>query len=254
MPAVCEAPLVLASRSPQRLALLARLGMAPSLILPVDIDEAALRKETARALVSRLALAKASAAREQLGKRQAQSKSLANGDPSGGKSGNPSGGKSGNPSGRISHVLAADTAVVCSRRILGKPRNAQQASEFLEMLSGRRHQVWSAVVLASPKGWQESSTQRDGEGGGEGGGKKTGRTAGEETRIRVRMTRVAFKRLMQKEIEDYIASKEWQGSAGAYRIQGFAEAFVRSLNGSYSAVVGLPLFETRQLLVSQNLL
>lgn len=223
MLSVREAPLVLASRSQQRLALLARLGLAPRLILPVDINETALKKESARALVSRLALAKAEAAQEQLGKREAQSNRA------------------------ISHILAADTAILCARRILGKPRDAQQAAEFLKMLSGRRHQVYTALVLAE--------LQQLEQGDGKDIGKDIDKTAtSKKISIRLSTTRVAFKRLMQKEIEEYLETKEWQDSAGAYRIQGFAEAFVRSINGSYSSVVGLPLFETRQLLLSQNLL
>ena len=222
---VREVPLVLASRSPQRLALLARLGIAPRIVLAADIDEATLKKETARALVARLALAKARAAQEaylELLNKQ-QSTQVAS-------------------QVKISHVLAADTVILCARRILGKPRDLQQAREFLKRLSGRRHQVWCAVVLAQLQ-LADKSNKNEQE-----------NKAGSLVSIRIKMTRVAFKRLTTNEIEDYLATNEWQGAAASYRIQGYAEAFVRSLNGSHSAVVGLPLFETRQLLLAQNLL
>ncbi|CAN0481180.1 unnamed protein product, partial [Discosporangium mesarthrocarpum] len=120
-----------------------------------------------------------------------------------------------------SWVLAADTVVGLGRRILGKPETADDARRFLSMLSGRRHRVYGGVSVIAP-----------------GGGVSRKLVA----------TTVSFKRLEPAEIDFYIDSGEWQGKAGAYAIQGHAGAFVRSLNGSYFNVVGLPLYETLSLL------
>ena len=189
--------LVLASASKQRLALLERLGVRPQRVVPVAIDEQPLAKETPRLFVARLARSKAQAAERQLGEEGILlSEGLC--------------------------LLAADTAVVCARRILGKPRDREQAREFLHKLSGRRHQVWTSIVVCNDR----------------------------RSNTRLRLTRVAFKRLSEREIEDYVGLGEWQGSAGGYRMQGAGEGFVRALSGSHSGVVGLPLFETRQLLLS----
>ena len=118
-------------------------------------------------------------------------------------------------------VLAADTAVGLARRILPKAETEEQARDCLSLLSGRSHWVYSTICLASP------------------GGKFTTRCV--ETKLR-------FKRLSREDIDSYIASNEWNGKAGGYAIQGRAEAFVRMLTGSHSAVVGLPLYETVALL------
>ncbi len=118
-------------------------------------------------------------------------------------------------------VLAADTVVAAGRRILPKPADAAAARATLALLAGRRHQVFGAVALRAPDGrWGE----------------------------RLVVSRVTFARLDAAEIEAYLASGEWRGCAGGYAIQGRAGGFVRFLSGSYSNVVGLPLFETRQLL------
>ncbi len=118
-------------------------------------------------------------------------------------------------------VLGADTVVACGRRILPKAETDAAARSCLNLLSGRRHRVISGVCLATPDG---------------------------KTVLRVVTTVVAFKRLTDGEIAAYLASGEWQGKAGGYAIQGRAAAFVRFLSGSYSNVVGLPLFETAALL------
>lgn len=118
-------------------------------------------------------------------------------------------------------VLAADTVVACGRRILPKAESDDAVRACLAMLSGRSHQVITAVVLIAA------------------GGKVCRRTV---------LTRVAFKRLDAKEIAAYVESREGIGKAGGYAIQGRAETFVRGLNGSYSNVVGLPLSETVSLL------
>jgi septum formation protein len=118
-------------------------------------------------------------------------------------------------------VLAADTVVACGRRILPKPEDEATARRCLELLSGRRHRVYGGVALAVPDGRIAS---------------------------RVVDSRVAFKRLSQEEIAQYLASGEWRGKAGGYAIQGRAAALVRWIEGSYSNIVGLPLYETAQML------
>ncbi len=118
-------------------------------------------------------------------------------------------------------VLAADTVVGVGRRILPKAENEAQAQECLAMLSGRRHKVTTAVVLALPDGRRLQ---------------------------RVVESAVTFQRLTEQQMDDYLAGGEWRGKAGGYAIQGRAEAFIRFLSGSHSNVVGLPLFETAQLL------
>ncbi len=183
--------LVLASGSPRRLELLARIGVVPAIVAPADIDETPLPAETPRELAERLCLAKGLA--------------------------------SLNSSTFAGHDLAltADTVVGVGRRILGKPMDAAEATKFLELLSGRAHRVWSGVALTMADGRQVH---------------------------RVVGTRLQFKRLTKQEIKTYVASGDWQGKAGGYGIQGMAEMFVRSLNGSYSNVMGLPLHETYLLL------
>ncbi len=119
------------------------------------------------------------------------------------------------------YTLAADTVVAAGRRILGKPEDAAEARRFLELLSGRQHRVLTAVALIAPDG-RESA--------------------------RLSETFVRFKRLAGEDIDSYLATGEWRGKAGGYAVQGMAEAFVTRLNGSWSGVVGLPLYETLALL------
>jgi septum formation protein len=123
-------------------------------------------------------------------------------------------------------ILAGDTTIAAGRRILGKPDDAADARRMLKLLSGRRHHCLSAVVVI----------ERDG-----------------RERTRLSDTIVAFRPLEPAEIEAYVAGDQWVGKAGAYAIQGHAEAFVRFLHGSHSGVVGLPLTETRALLRSAGL-
>ena len=122
-------------------------------------------------------------------------------------------------------ILAADTVVACGRRILPKAMSEEDARYCLTLLSGRAHRVYTAVALIDPEG---------------------------RLRQRLSETRVHFKRLSDAELEAYVASGEWRGKAGGYAIQGHAGSFVRSLNGSYSGVVGLPLFEVKALLEGAN--
>jgi septum formation protein len=118
-------------------------------------------------------------------------------------------------------VLAADTVVAAGRRLLGKAESEDEARRWLTLLSGRAHQVITGVAVRTPHGVM---------------------------RHRVVLTRVRFARLTSADITAYVESGEWRGKAGAYGIQGRAERFVASLNGSYSNVVGLPLQETAFLL------
>lgn len=118
-------------------------------------------------------------------------------------------------------ILAADTVVACGRRILPKAETQGQALACLRLLSGRRHRVLGGVCVISPDGRRSR---------------------------RLVTTTVTFKSLTNPDIAAYLASGEWQGKAGGYAIQGRAAAFVRFLSGSYSNVVGLPLFETAAML------
>jgi len=179
---------VLASASPRRLELLARIGIVPDRVLPTDIDETPRKAELPRKLAARLAAEKAEAA-------------------------------AAAAPGAL--VLAADTVVGVGRRILPKAASAAEARGCLELLSGRRHQVSTGVVL---------------------------RTAEGRRLTRLVTTALAFQRLTTAQIDAYLETGEWQGKAGGYALQGRAEAFVRFLSGSWSNVVGLPLFETAQLL------
>ena len=119
-------------------------------------------------------------------------------------------------------VIAADTVVALGRRVLVKPQNSLEAESALAMLSGRRHRVYTSVCVRSH----------------------------ENVRQRVVVTHVKFKKLKKSEICDYINSGEWKGKAGSYGIQGKAAAFTTSIIGSYTNVVGLPLYETYSLLGS----
>ena len=120
-----------------------------------------------------------------------------------------------------SFVLAADTVVALGRRVLGKAEDETEARAWLQLLSGRAHRVFTGVAVIAPSGRRAT---------------------------RIGEARVRFKRLTEREIEGYLATGEWRGKAGAYAIQGRAGGFVIEVQGSYSAVIGLPLYETRMLL------
>ena len=123
------------------------------------------------------------------------------------------------------YILAADTVVACGRRILPKTEDEASARSCLELLSGRRHRVHGAIALATPDG-RLASRRVD--------------------------SQVAFKRLSEVEIVAYLRTGEWHGKAGGYAIQGRAAMLIRWMRGSYSNVVGLPLFETAQLLAGRG--
>ncbi|HEU0163091.1 MAG TPA: Maf family nucleotide pyrophosphatase [Rhizomicrobium sp.] len=184
------AQLILASESPRRLQLLAQVGIVPDRVLPAEIDESVVRGEQPRAHALRLATQKA---------RRVQSEW--NGAPA--------------------FILAADTVVACGRRILPKAGDDDQVRSCLALLSGRRHQVMTAVALIAPDG---------------------------RLRTRLAQTRVSMLRLTAMQVNAYVESREGVGKAGGYAIQGRAEAFVKEISGSYSNVVGLPLALTVALL------
>lgn len=178
--------LILASASPRRLDLLARIGVTPDAVVPAEIDETPLKGELPIPYARRMAAAKAAAVAEP---------------------------------GAL--TLAADTVVAAGRRILPKTESEAAARAALTLLSGRRHRVHSALTLIDAEG---------------------------RARHRLASAVVTFKRLGADELDAYLAAGEWQGKAGGYAIQGRAEALVRALSGSWSCVVGLPLYETRALL------
>jgi septum formation protein len=180
--------LVLASASPRRRELLARLGLAPASIAAADIDETPRKAEVPRDYARRVAREKALAV-----------------------------------DGGDSHVLAGDTVVALGRRILPKAEDEGTARRCLELMSGRRHRVLSAVALKAPDG---------------------------TLRERLSETIVRFKPLSAAEIDAYVAGGEWHGKAGGYAIQGAAEGLIAWISGSHSGVVGLPLHETRAMLRS----
>ncbi len=178
---------MLASASPRRRELLARLGVEPARVCSPDLDEAPLPGELPRNYAQRMAREKALALQDTRG----------------------------------AFVLAGDTVVAAGRRILPKAEDEAIAAQCLELLSGRRHAVFSAVALIAPDG---------------------------SLHERLSETAVRFKRLSSEEKRAYLASGEWHGKAGGYAIQGRAEGLVAWLQGSHSGVVGLPLYETRALL------
>ena len=122
-------------------------------------------------------------------------------------------------------ILAADTVVSVGRRILPKAEKIEEAAACLRQLSGRSHRVYTGLAFANAKG---------------------------HVRRRLVETRVRFKRLSREDIESYLASGEWRGKAGGYAVQGFAGGFVVKINGSYSNVVGLPLYEVMALLTGEG--
>jgi septum formation protein len=178
--------LVRAAARPRRRELLARLGSVPARVVHTDIDETPRKGELPRDYAQRMAREKAAAAAD-----------------------------------AEAFVLAGDTVVAAGRRILPKAEDAVTARKCLELLSGRRHRVLSAVALLAPGG---------------------------TLRERLSETQVRFKNLSPGEIAAYVDGDEWHGKAGGYAIQGSAEGLIAWISGSHSGVVGLSLFETRALL------
>lgn len=191
------AQLVLASASPRRLALLRQIGLVPDQVHPADIDETPRRDELPRPHAQRLAAEKAE-----------------------------------HVAGALdipALVIAADTVVALGRRILPKAEDADTARRCLNLLSGRRHTVFTAVAIRPTATWP----------GGRAGNRLVAST-------------VTFSRLTPLQIDALIEAGDWNGKAGGYAIQGHAAAFVRFMSGSYTGIVGLPLFETAQMLRGQK--
>lgn len=179
--------IILASASPRRRSLLQQIGVRFRQQIAA-VDETPLDNESAQDYVVRLAVAKARAVRQQSGDHEVP-------------------------------VLGADTAVVVDGRLLGKPADLSHARDMLQLLSGRRHQVLSAVAVVKDR-----------------------------QAVAVSDSSVWFRALSEKDIEDYWKSGEPRDKAGAYGIQGVGAIFVERLEGSYSGVMGLPLYETARLL------
>jgi septum formation protein len=183
-----NSPLILASSSPRRWELLNQIGVAHQVIV-ADIDESIRGGEGAREYVCRVAREKALEIHRRAGVTAA--------------------------------VLGADTAVVVNGRILGKPVDREDAIRMLEDLSGRTHEVWSAVALVLPDGGLLE---------------------------RLNITRVTFSELERAWIESYCASGDPMDKAGAYGVQGIAAQKISRMEGSYSGIMGLPLHETAEIL------
>lgn len=186
---VIQPNLYLASASPRRRELLAQVGLVPE-ILVQDIDETQLAGESPENYVTRLARQKAQAAQRDPRCQQSLP------------------------------VVAADTTVVCAGLALAKPESLDDARRMLRLLSGRTHQVLTAVAVAQ----------------------------GDLCEVALVATQVRFRALTDQEVDAYWATGEPRDKAGAYAIQGLGAMFISRIDGSYSGVMGLPLFETLQLL------
>jgi septum formation protein len=186
-----ERSIYLASRSPRRQELLAQIG-AKFKVMEIDVDESILGGESPRAYVERLARAKAEA-----GWQRVERDNLPR-----------------------APVLGADTTVAVDGRILAKPADDRDAAQMLAALSGRLHEVLTAVAVKYDSRLESA----------------------------ISVSQVRFKMLSEEEVARYVATGEWHDKAGAYGIQGHAARFVAELRGSFSGVVGLPLYETAQLL------
>ena len=183
--------LVLGSGSPRRRELIVQLGLTAHDVRPPDINEDVQAGEKPRDYVNRIALEKAKAVK------------IAADEV----------------------VLCADTTVACGRRILGKPADADEARAFLKLLSGRRHQVITAISVRREDCWWQRDV----------------------------VSQVKMKSLSEAEIAWYLAIGDWEGKAGGYGIQGPASAFIPWISGSFHAVMGLPLPETAALLTAAGL-
>lgn len=186
-----SAQLILASASPRRSELLRQIGISHQIHV-VAIDETPFPQESPQQYVERVAAEKSAACQQRL--------------------------QTGLP------VLSADTSVICDGQIIGKPRDLEHAVSILSSLSGRSHQVYSAVSLRGDQHWQALS-----------------------------ISEVRFKTLQYADIVAYWHTGEPCDKAGAYAVQGLASTFIESISGSFSGIMGLPLFETAQLLAKQGI-
>ena len=183
---------ILASGSPQRIALLRQIGYEPKEILPADIDESCLLHEKPLPYVRRMALSKAKAVAAQ---------------------------RAGE------NVLACDTVVAVGQKILHKSKDENEQRQVMKMLSGKAHRVISSVCLVNKNGKISQKTVS---------------------------TKIAMKVLTPQEIESYVACGEWHGVCG-YKIEGRLAGYVTRMVGSYSGVVGLPLYETQNILKGEHI-
>lgn len=179
---------ILASGSPQRIALLAQIGYVPKLVKPADIDENCKKGEKASAYVKRMACEKAAKIAAEF-------------------------------PGEV--VLGGDTVVAVGNKILHKSKTDEEQVAVMQKLSGKTHRVLSAVCVIDQNG---------------------------KSAVRLSVTRIQMKKLTEEEIRNYVAGHEWVGCCG-YKIEGELAALVVKMIGSYSGVVGLPLYETRNLLL-----
>jgi septum formation protein len=214
-----KSTLYLASASPRRHELLNQIGIAHEILhvpSPPGEDEPRLETESPLQYVQRTAFDKA--VRAQL---WAVEKKLVN----------------GNSQNHIA-ILTADTTVALCNTILGKPKDEQDAKEILRLLSGQTHIVYTAVILSRASTYRSDiSVQQD--------------TESQIDWIHTKAlstTRVSFSAISDDLIQEYIATKEVFGKAGAYGIQGHAAKFIQRIEGSYSGVMGLPLYETSKLI------
>lgn len=192
--------IILASQSPRRAQLLEQMGVPFEVVLPCHLEqaealEAVYADEDARLYVARVCLAKVNMMRAQI---QAQ----------------------GQAQQKTAPILCADTTVAFQGKVLGKPTDAEDARAMLRTLSGKTHQVYTAMALAFNDVVQQVMVASD----------------------------VTFRSLSEAQIQAYIDSGEPFGKAGAYAIQGYAACFIEHLSGSFSAVMGLPIFELAQML------
>jgi septum formation protein len=223
---VAQRTLYLASASPRRRELLTQIGVEYS-ILPVDLDESPDPGEAPEDYVRRLALDKARTALARLAPRDGGHVRHA------GAEGDEAASSLGGDEGAL--ILAADTAVVLEGEILGKPRDAADAAVMLRRLGGREHRVLSGVALIGVPAESAGASPRMAEA-----------SAVSESRVRMRP-------IGESEIVAYWATGEPADKAGGYAIQGRGAVFVEALAGSYSGVMGLPLFETATLLAAVGL-
>ena len=183
--------LILASASKARLELLESVGISPDKILNTNIDETPRKSEKPLDYVSRISLEKNKAVKKK----------------------------------KSEIVLTADTVVALGRRIIQKPNNKEEALYFLNLLSGRRHKVYTSICIFSKEKYYQKNVT----------------------------TILKMKRLSEDEKKCYLFSDEWKGKAGGYSIQGAASYFFPFISGSYSNVVGLPLTETVGMLIGIGL-
>ncbi len=184
---------ILASGSKSRLGLLHSIGLFPSKILPPDIEEVRKKGEKAQEMAKRLSLTKCQKIAET------------------------------NPNALI---IAADTVSISKGRIMDKTFDEKVAREYLDIIKGKRHKLYTSMCVALP---------RD-----------------NIFRLKIVESVLQFKNMTSKEIDDYIATGEWMGCSGAYRIEGYIGRYLKFISGSYSNILGLPVYDLHQILSGLN--